>query len=124
LRSHTYVCIECPLSCKVELQEENGKISEIKNNRCRRGKEYVISEFTDPKRILTTTVVVENGRLPVIPVRSTAPVPKKLIKECMKELARIRLKAPIKCGDLVCANILNTEMDIIASRDLEEGGKK
>jgi len=36
----------------------------------------------------------------------------------MKELAKIRVRAPIKCGDIVCENILNTGINIIVSRDL------
>ncbi|GAJ16473.1 unnamed protein product, partial [marine sediment metagenome] len=37
---------------------------------CKRGLEYAEQEYYEPKRILTTTIRVENGFLPLIPVRS------------------------------------------------------
>jgi len=51
---------------------------------------------------------------------SEKPIPKNLMMKCMKELAKIRVRAPIKCGDIVCENILNTGVNTIASRDLPE----
>jgi CxxC motif-containing protein len=119
-KAHKFVCIDCPLSCEVELVEEDSKIFEIRNNRCKKGKEYAIAEFINPVRILTTTVRVEGGILPVIPVRSKEPIPKKLIRECMRELAKVKVKAPIKCGDVLHANILNTGVYIASSRDLQK----
>lgn len=115
---HKVVCIACPLSCEIELIEEGGEILEIRGNKCKKGKEYAVAEFTNPVRILTTTVRIEGGMLPVLPVRSEKPIPKKLIKKCIKELAKIEVKAPIKCGDVIYANILNTGINIISSRDL------
>jgi len=109
------ICIECPLSCEVEVIDG----LEVRGNRCKKGEEYAIAEFTNPERTLTTTVRVENGVLPVIPVRSEKPIPKGLIRKCMGELALIRLKAPIKCGDVIIENILNTGIHIISSRDLK-----
>jgi len=35
------------------------------------------------------------------------------------ELSKIKVKAPIKCGDLIFKNILETGIDIIASRNIE-----
>ena len=115
---HKFVCIECPLSCEVELIEENGEILEIRGDRCKKGKEYAVNEFTNPLRILTTTVRIEGGMLPVLPVRSESLVPKGLMRECMKELAKVEVEAPIKCGEVICTNILNTGINIISSRDL------
>ncbi len=120
MKKHRFVCIDCPLSCEVALTEEDGKILEIKNNRCKKGEEYAIAEFTNPVRILTTTVRVEGGILPVVPVRSKGHIPKKLIRECMRELAKVEANAPIKCGDMIYENILNTGIYIVSSRDLQE----
>lgn len=115
---HKFVCIECPLSCGVDLIEENSKILEIRGNRCEKGKEFTVAEFTNPVRTLTTTVRIRNGVLPVLPVRSDAPIPKGLIRECMKELAKVEVEAPVKCGEVIYTNILNTRTNIIASRDM------
>ena len=35
-----------------------------------------------------------------------------------KVLARIYVSVPIKSGDLICKNILNTGIDIVCTRDI------
>ena len=38
----------------------------------------------------------------------------------MKQLAKIQLEAPVKLGDIVIENILDTGVDIITTRDLAQ----
>ena len=86
---------------------------------CRRGEEYARNEFTHPVRILTTTVALENAAQPLLPVRSSVPVPKELIPECIKVLRVLTVTAPVKCHDVIVADILGTGSDIIASDSAE-----
>ncbi len=79
---------------------------------------YTLEEFISPKRILTTTMRVENGFLPLIPVRSDRPIPKERLLEALKQIAFTKIKAPIKMGDILLKDLLGLEVDIIASRDL------
>jgi len=117
-KKHFFTCIVCPAGCQIELVEEEGRIVEVIGGECRLGEEYARKEVTNPERVLTTTVRVESGVLPMLPVRTEKPISKKLIKSCMKKLAEIIVRSPIKCGDVVYANILDTGVNIIASRDL------
>ena len=48
----------------------------IEGHSCKRGEVYAREEFVSPKRILTTTIRVESGFLPLIPVRSDKLLPK------------------------------------------------
>jgi CxxC motif-containing protein len=116
---HKFTCIGCPSSCEIELTEDDGKILEAAGAGCKIGKDYAKKEFTAPERILTSTVRVENGVLPVLPVKSEKPIPKKLIRDSVSELAKVTVKAPIKQGAVVYSNILNTSVNVIASRSLE-----
>ena len=117
-KKHHFTCIVCPNGCQILLKEENGRIVEVIGGECKLGEEYTRKEFMNPERVLTTTVRVEGGALPVLPVRTEKPISKKLIQGCMKKLAEVIVKAPIKCGEVVYANILDTGVNIIASRDL------
>ncbi|MFX1417663.1 MAG: DUF1667 domain-containing protein [Promethearchaeota archaeon] len=90
----------------------------IEGHSCKRGEEYAREEFVAPKRILTTTIQVENGFLPLIPVRSDKPIPKERLEEALKEIAKMKSKAPIKMGDILVSNVLGLDINIIASRDL------
>lgn len=120
MKTHTFTCIVCPLSCNIDLVEGEHDIIEITGHLCQRGEKYVFDEFKSPVRILTTTVGVEGGVLPVIPVRSDRPIPKASLKKSMKTLNTIQVKAPIKCGEIIFHNIEKTGVNIIASRDLAQ----
>lgn len=111
-----YTCIQCPLGCKIQVKKEGKKILEIKGNECPIGKKYVIQEIINPERFLTTTVFVEGKTL--LPVRSEKPIPKKLIREAIKELSKIVVSPPIKCGEVIYENICGTGINIISCRDL------
>ncbi|MHA2007877.1 MAG: DUF1667 domain-containing protein [Promethearchaeota archaeon] len=110
-------CIVCPTGCLVHIENIDGELI-IEGHSCKRGEEYARDEFIAPKRILTTTIRVEKGFLPLIPVRSDKPLPKEKLKETLKEIAKIKLTAPIKMGDILIKNVLDLDVNIIASRDL------
>jgi len=110
-------CIICPTGCLVHVENINGELI-IEGHSCNRGEEYAREEFIAPKRILTTTIRVENGFLPLVPIRSDSPIPKEKLQETLNEIARRKVKAPIKMGDVLIENVLGLEINIIASRDL------
>jgi len=121
-KKHYSTCIVCPVGCQIELIAEDGKIVEIIGGECKLGEEYARKEFTNPERILTTTVRVKGGVLPLLPVRTEKPIPKKLMKSCMKKLAHVVVEAPVKCGAIVYRNILDTGVNMIAARNLPAKG--
>ena len=112
-------CIICPTGCLVHVESVNGELI-IEGHSCKRGEEYAREEFISPKRILTTTMRVEKGFLPLIPVRSDKPIPKDRLEETLKLIAKAQTTAPIKMGDTLLENVLGLEINIIASRDLIE----
>jgi CxxC motif-containing protein len=110
-------CIICPTGCLVHVENVNGELI-IEGHSCKRGEEYAREEFIAPKRILTTTMQVESGFLPLVPVRSDKPIPKDLLEGTLNEIAKTKIKAPIKMGDILIENVLDLDINIIASRDL------
>ncbi|MGI6150036.1 MAG: DUF1667 domain-containing protein [Limnochordia bacterium] len=113
------ICTVCPMSCNVTLElDDNGEIISVSGNRCPRGKTYSIKEHTAPERTLTTTVRAVGGVHPLLPVRTDKPIPKGLLLQAMKETAKITVKAPVKMGDVIVENFLNTGANLVASRDL------
>ena len=111
-------CIVCPTGCEIQVkQDQKHKIS-FEGYTCERGLEYAQQEFYEPKRILTTTVRVDNGVLPLIPVRTDKPILKDKLKDVLNEIAKIKVKAPIQMGDILIENVLELGANIIASRNL------
>ena len=116
-----YLCIGCPLGCRLEVEEEEGAVVEVRGFACKRGEEYAQQEHSDPRRMVTTTVRVRNGLWARLPVRTTATVPKNRVREVCQLLRRISVTAPVKRGDVIVANALGAGADVIASRDMPEG---
>lgn len=114
-------CIGCAVGCPIEVEYENGEILSVRNvgepicDHGKRGIEHARREFTNPIRVLTTTLRVRNGSLPLVPVRTSAAVPKKLLMECMRALAPIQVEAPVKMGAVLVSNLLDTGVDVVAS---------
>lgn len=119
-RKHEFICINCPLSCTVELFEEDGKVREVRGNECAVGEKYAVVEFRDPRRRVTTTVRVKGGVLPVVPVATVAPVPKRLVREVVMALAGVELQAPVEMGQVVMADVLGTGVDVVTTRPIPE----
>ncbi|MFX0036988.1 MAG: DUF1667 domain-containing protein [Candidatus Hermodarchaeota archaeon] len=110
-------CIVCPTGCLVHVENINGELI-IEGHSCKRGEEYAKEEFIAPKRILTTTLQVENGLLPLVPVRSDEPILKDRLQEALKVIAKAKAKAPIRMGDILIEKVLGLNINIIASRNL------
>ena len=113
-------CIMCPMGCEMTVTVENGKVIDVKGNTCPRGAKYANDEVTAPKRMLTTTVRIEGGMLPLLPVVSETVLPKEKVLDCAAFLRGVTVKAPVKTGDVIVKNILGLGVNIIASRDMLE----
>lgn len=112
-------CIICPLGCKARVTVEKGRITKVENVKCLRGEDYVRREIEAPTRDFFTTVRVNASRIPVLPVRSTKPIPKEKIQDCVLELAKTVVDAPVKAGDVIVEDPLGLGIKIIATRDLD-----
>ncbi|RJO67050.1 MAG: DUF1667 domain-containing protein [Myxococcales bacterium] len=113
-----YLCIGCPLGCRLEVEHEEKSVVEVRGHSCKKGKEFAKDEHTDPRRMVTTTVRVSGGLWPKLPVKTRAPVPKPLVKAVCEELHKVALRAPVKMGDVIVSDILQTGVDIVATRDM------
>lgn len=73
------------------------------------------------KDIFTSVVRTKgNSKYKIIPVKSTEEVDIELWKEFSKVLSRLYISTPINIGDTICSNILNTGIDIICTRNINE----
>lgn len=116
-----YLCIGCPLGCRLEVdaEPERQSVVEVRGFACRRGREYALQEHTAPRRIVTTTVAITGARWARLPVRSSAPAPKDKVRAICNVLRDLRVSAPVAMGDIIVPNILDSGVDIVASRNMD-----
>ena len=110
-------CIACPMGCRLQIEEtENGYI--IEGHTCPKGKKYALQELEDPRRMVTSTVSVENGFLALVPVKTAEPIPKNLIFDVMTQINSVVVEAPVFLGDVIVKDVAGTGIDIVATRDM------
>ncbi|MCM1988496.1 DUF1667 domain-containing protein [Oceanirhabdus seepicola] len=112
------VCIVCPMGCRmtIEKDDSNELGYKVEGNTCKRGMTYAIKEVTNPTRVITTTVTIEDFYLKRLPVRTDGEVPKKMIIDCMMEINKTKVKTPITVGDIIIEDLHGTGVNVIASR--------
>lgn len=113
------ICVSCPMGCpiSVEIDDGTGEVINVTGNTCPRGKAYAITECTAPVRMLTSTVKVKGGRTAMVPVKTSAPIPKGMMFDIMKKINSVEVSSPVKLGQVIIENVLNTGADIIATND-------
>lgn len=113
------ICTVCPRGCSIQVEGEGDKVLNVTGHGCKRGLEYAAAEFSHPVRILTTTVKLANTAGDLLPVRSSAPLPKEHIMECMQVIRSARAVPPVARYDVIVANICGTGVDIVATKPVE-----
>jgi CxxC motif-containing protein len=113
-----YICIVCPKSCKGSVCVENEEVVKTEGYDCKNGDKYAVNEYTDPKRMLTTTVTINNGLFGMLPVVATDDISKNKFFDCINYLYGISVDAPVTVGEIIAENICDTGVDIIAARSM------
>ena len=108
-------CIICPQGCDILVDGDGGNVSSMTGQGCKRGETYARDEFMHPLRILTSTVKVTGSAVPLVAVRTNKPIPKELLFRGMEEIRKLAAAVPVKRGDVIIPNFLNTGADLVAT---------
>lgn len=110
------ICIVCPMGCHLVI-DDNHKVS---GNNCLRGVKYALSEISNPRRTLTTTIQTNLKQQPRVSVKSSLPLLKDKIFPVMAFLHTIIIDHPVKIGNIIISNVLDTGVDIVATKNFPE----
>ena len=111
-------CVVCPNGCLLTVWQKDGK-THVEGAACKNGVRYGETELTDPRRVLTTSVAVNGGVLPLVSVRSTAPIQKRFLKDAVAALRHVTVDAPVRIGDPVYEDPA-MELTLLASRNVDK----
>ena len=107
------------MGCPIVVEMEDGKVLSVTGNTCPRGESYARKEVTNPTRIVTTTVRVDGGKVPMINVKTERDIPKDKIFECIAALRGVTMKAPVHIGDIILESVAGTGVNIVAAGNVE-----
>ncbi len=116
----SFVCIVCPNGCRLTAKQRPNNSWEITGHTCKRGEQFGIAEMTNPTRTLTTTVRTSCDATPVLPVRTAGAIPKGLVRDAMARINQVTVHPPVRRGDIVLRNLLDTGVDLIATAGLAD----
>ncbi|MDX9800402.1 MAG: DUF1667 domain-containing protein [Spirochaetia bacterium] len=108
-------CITCPVGCEITAEEKNGRYL-FRGALCKAGEKYAYMELTSPERVVTTSIRIKGSVMPLVSVKTSAPVPREKIRGILDEALKAEIVSPVKRGDVIISNICGTEADLIATR--------
>lgn len=112
------ICIGCPLGCPLTVEITGDEIS-VSGHTCKRGEEYGKKEVQNPTRIVTSTIRVNHGVLPMVSVKTAADIPKGKIFACMKEIRNMTVHAPVVLGQVLIENCGETGVAVVATKTVD-----
>lgn len=119
-------CTTCPSECLLTVEVErdaDGHVAEVRSvtgNNCPRGDKFAHQELTCPMRVLTTTMAITGGDEALLPVRTAEAIPLELHAQTMALIRGLVVNAPIRMGDIILPNLLNTNINLVASMDIDQ----
>ncbi len=109
------ICILCPKGCRLRVNMNN----QVSGHFCSRGEVYALKEISHPERIVPSTIRIKGSRIKRLPVKTDRAIPKEMIFKIMEVLNGIEVEAPINLGDIIIFNVLDTGVNIVATRSVE-----
>jgi CxxC motif-containing protein len=111
-------CKVCPVGCSLKIiRDESDPVSyRVEGNSCGRGSDYGIKEVLSPSRVITSRVILKNGPMSRLPVKTNGIIPENLVDKCLEIIKTTIVSAPVNTGDIIIHNILNTGVDLVAAR--------
>jgi CxxC motif-containing protein len=71
-------------------------------------------------RSISSSIMVDNGDFPLVSVKTDSPIPLKNISDVMKEIKAVRIKSPVKMGDIIIEKVTGLDCNIIATRNVNK----
>ena len=115
---NTIICTVCPNGCEIEVNYTTREDAVLTGYTCKRGIPYAIDECFEPKRTFTSSVKITGTDRRMLPVRTTGPISKELLMKAADAVVAITLEVPVKCGDVIVENFLDTDVNLIAAMSL------
>ena len=113
------ICIGCPMGCPLTVEMEGDAVLQVKGNTCPRGDAYGRKEVTNPTRIVTSTVRVTGGTLPMVSCKTRTDVPKGKIFDVVRALKGVEVPAPVSIGQVLLEDAAGTGVAVIATKNVD-----
>ena len=118
MKTVNLTCIGCPLGCSITVEMDGAEVKSVTGNNCKVGDKYAHKEMTNPTRIVTSTVRVSGGNLPVVCVKTAQDIPKAKMLDCVRALKDVVVQAPVTIGQVVVSDVAGTGVAMVATKNI------
>ena len=106
-------CTVCRRNCFISVEHDDHEVFAVYGNSCHRGKEAAIEEaLAKEKKFLGEIKII--GEKELLPVRTEGLITKEKFAEAEAFCKNFRIPKPIRIGDILVENFLNTGVHLIA----------
>lgn len=112
------ICIVCPRGCHLDVSGASAEDIQVRGAGCGKGVDYATAELTAPVRMVTTTVRIDGAAHARLPVKTERAIPRAKVQEAVRALRDVRMRHPVRAGDIVLEDAAGTGVAFIATRDL------
>lgn len=113
--SKSFICLVCPRGCRLTVDA----LGNVSGNKCARGIPYAQQEISNPKRNVSFAVKIRGTNVRM-PVKTDKPIAKELITPLAEYLKTFEANLPINFHDVLITNILDTDVNIIATKTIHK----
>jgi CxxC motif-containing protein len=100
--------------------EHEGKVlTEVTGHVCKRGEKYAEDEIVNPRRTLTSTVILNSTEIKFLPVKTSKPIEKDKMFEGMRIINSMNVKVPVRMGDVLREDFTESGINLVAGRDVD-----
>lgn len=111
------ICAACNKGCRLSVDSDLYEVS-VSGNECALGRDYAVSEYTNPVRTATFNVRVRGGAAAVVSAKTDRPVSLAKILPASRLLKKLYVDAPISEGQVLFSSLLGEK--IIATSSVEK----
>jgi CxxC motif-containing protein len=112
-------CVLCPVGCELEVGKNAAGELQVQGNQCDKGIPFAVEEILNPRRNLATSVPVRGTAAKMVSVRLSRPVPREKLFPILAEIGKLRPEAPVRRGQVLIADVLDTGADVVATRTVD-----
>ena len=112
------ICTVCPNGCEITVDYTTRENAQVSGYTCKRGIPYAINECFEPMRTFTSSVKITGSDRRVLPVKTSAPIPKARLMDAAEALKAIELTVPVAMGDVIVENFLDTGVNLVSAMSL------
>ncbi|HBE02676.1 MAG: hypothetical protein A2096_05940 [Spirochaetes bacterium GWF1_41_5] len=117
MKEITFTCIVCPQGCHLTACRNSDTAGwSVQGNRCVRGRDYAVSEMTEPRRTVTAVVRTDSVYLPYAPVRTDQPLRREMVFQLLEAVYALKVKSPFRAGDVIIKDFKGTGVNVLLTR--------